>query len=162
MSISLSYLAAFVVAIQSAVFASGTAPAAGHAPREYRLIRPEGGIPDGFAWQKEPGPDSVVFRAMSREEPEAGFGMYVGLHPSFKGADASCKRAGFVAGLAVRWCPEKPNDEDSSATFVQTLLEYSPCDTCLPLQLHIWVGAPTHVRLEELLAGLGSAKFSKE
>jgi hypothetical protein len=130
------------------------------APHEYRLVRPEGGVPKGFTWHKQLGADFAVFKAVNGENGDSPIGIYVGLHPSFRGADASCHQTGTVAGKPVTWCPLRAaGDDGSSLLAVQTLLEYSPCDTCLPLRLHIWAGAKTRGDLDDLQRRLETLKL---
>jgi hypothetical protein len=139
---------AFVVAVLSVACARTESQ---HFP-ELEVV---GGLPSGFIWQFQNGPDFYVYRATSPTQPEGEVGVYFGRAPSFKPNAEASPEIGSFAGKAVAWeapaQPVRPLRRDA-------LLPYRYSGTTLELKLHLWVQATSREQLTELIHALSGAK----
>jgi hypothetical protein len=113
-----------------------------------------GGVPSGFTWQFQNGPDFYVYRATSSTQPESVVGVYFGLHPSFSPNAKASPEAGSFAGRAVAWeAPARP----AHLLRRDALVPYRYNSSSLELKLHLWVQASSREQLAELMGTLSGA-----
>ena len=114
-----------------------------------------GGVPSGFTWQFQNGPDFYVYRATSSAQPESAVGVYFGRAPSFHPNAEASPEVGSFAGKAVAWeAPARP----AGPLRRDALVPYRHNYSSLELKLHLWVQASSKEQLTELMAALSGAK----
>jgi|ERR1019366_2778564 hypothetical protein len=124
-------------------------------PQHFPELEVVGGVPSGFTWRFQNGPDFYVYRATSSAQPESEVGIYFGRAPSFSpNAEASPEVGSFV-GKAVAWeAPARP----AHLLRRDALVPYRHNSSSLELKLHLWVQASSREQLAELMGALSSAK----
>jgi hypothetical protein len=124
-------------------------------PPRFPELEVVGGLPPGFTWRFQNGPDFYVYRATSAAQPESEVGVYFGRAPSFSSNAEASPEVGSFAGKAVAWeAPARP----AGPLRRDALVPYRHNSSSLELKLHLWVQAPSKEQLSELMAALRGAK----
>jgi hypothetical protein len=114
---------------------------------------PEGGIPEGYSWQLDAGPDFDVYYAQNPTQGDAGVGMYLGRSPNFpESANSPCE-SGRLLGTEVCWVVMDGSEEKTHAFYRTTLLKHQRT-MYHPIYIHIWVFAEDESELQLLMDSL--------
>ena len=109
-----------------------------------------GGIPDGYVWNRENGPDFDVWRATSAANEKPIAGVYVGGRPSYSRGSGTVTD-GHFGSRRVKW------EHSQSGLRADTLFTHDPGPCYGETKIHVWAAAETQSDLTQLLSSLTSA-----
>ncbi len=117
-------------------------------------LMPKEGLPDGYIWHFEPGPDFYTFRAHHPGKEQAGVGIYFGRHPNLQ-VPADCpKEPGRVGPIEVSWFSMEPEQDGQPRFERHTLFGSAPQGAQDPVWIHVWVFSDAQADLAALQSGL--------
>jgi len=122
-------------------------------------LMPKQGLPDGYAWLFEPGPDFYTFHAHHPEKERSGAGLYFGRHPNLQVPEECPEEPGRVGPTEVSWsCVE--SEQDGGPLFERhALFGLTPRGSEDPVWVHVWIFSNTQAELTALLSGLAGLKI---
>jgi hypothetical protein len=118
---------------------------------------PVGGLASGETWQFKDGLDFYTY-CSSREDDDHRIGFYVGSHANFHPSDGALKKPGRIAGQDITWFVT-PSSEKAPRCSAETLTDYQHPGNFQPVQLHVWIVAPTERELEDTRTRLENLTF---
>jgi len=123
----------------------------------FPVLEPKGGVPSGFEWEFDQGPDFYMDRATRPNDEQTVAGIYFGLHPNrFIASDLAKTEGEIVASWAVTWAVSDP---PRCRLRRETYLPYQQSPRHLGLQLHVWVTAADELQLREVMEALKALTF---
>jgi hypothetical protein len=138
-----------------AVSVLGAASCGQPAPLSFPELEPRGGLPSGFVWQFQNGPDFYVYRATSPSLPRVQVGIYFGTAPERLPESKDAGTPGVVANQPVVW----RHSFADGVHRADTALPYRHSPSSVSITVHAWVTAPTADDLTRLQASLATVQF---
>jgi hypothetical protein len=114
---------------------------------EFPELVPQDGLPAGYEWEFNDGPDFYVYRS-ENEDGRTGVGMYFGMHPNFEEKENVKKEVGYIAGKKVEWSIDSSQEVGTPRHFRQTVFKYKHSKEYYEIQIHTWIYSD---ELEEVL-----------
>lgn len=124
-------------------------------------LKPVGGLPDGYIWKFEDGPDFYLYYGTNLEDDSSGIGIYFGLHPDFSIPEDAEKDNGKVGAREVTWVIYDNYENYNRRYYFETLFEYKHDDDFFPISIHLWIYSNSDEELENLLKSLEKVRFEE-
>ena len=118
-------------------------------------LEPVGGIPVGYTWKLENGPDFYIYRASTAKISDTQLAIYFGTAPQFIPSATATGHAGTVSGHAVVW----EHSVDNGVQQSDTVFPYRHSSAHEELKIHAWVRAPETESREALEKSLPSVSL---
>jgi hypothetical protein len=118
-------------------------------------FEPQDGLPKGYTWILQEGPDFDVYHANKLGDETSGIGIYLGNMPNYfyDAKDLPCE-SGRILSREISWVVMDGTEETVHPFFRETVLNYRHGVGFLYTEVHVWAYASQQDELDVILNNL--------